>query len=302
MPDSDSGGGDMGGLFSQPSTTSLDDLLGPDTGTNDSLDVPEPATMVRFVPFKVDVSETGEQRNDSALLHGEPAPEPVPAVVQFVPDTNGARLSEVSSSQPAPSGDSSVPVGNLGPAQDGHLSAPDPQMLARLSFPKHEEKEDSARALTPLVRTPGPDLAGEEEQPLTVAPEAPPEPESPADPDPEPPSQVMAEAVSSLPPVIDDEPDEPDEAPATDEPIRSVALEEAEWNAPPPGPPPRPPQSAQVEAVMSSGPLGLSKPHGLSRPMVAPPPSSEPLHPALYLLLILFGVLAILAFAIPLLQ
>ena len=27
MPDSDSGGGDMGGLFSQPSTTSLDDLL-----------------------------------------------------------------------------------------------------------------------------------------------------------------------------------------------------------------------------------------------------------------------------------
>ncbi len=326
MAGSDGGGGNKGGLFSQPSSVSLDDLMGPDQteSSASAMDAPDPETMARFVPFKVDVSETGEGSSVSELPPIVDEPEPAPALVQFVAESATGKVSEFSSSQ-NPDAHSSVPPTTLLPRDAEAMAlAPEPQLLARLRFPKPEPTED--RGLTPLVRPTSdepddgaqtqpqeddaPPTQSESEAQPDPAPDPLPEatPPAPAAPQPEPaarvvpdPSEVLAEPVSSLPPELDGDPADASTE-AADGPLQRIeTLEEAEWTDAL-APPPKPPLRAQVEAVMSSDPVAVSQPPPLAaRPMVPPPPRSEPLHPMLYVLLVVFGLAAILAFAIPML-
>ncbi|GEM_PF-3398362 len=288
MPGSDSGGSGKGGLFSQPSTTSLDDLLGPDgPGEGSVVDVPEPATMARFVPFKVDVSETGEHSSGSDLSPLDDEPDK-PAVVQFVPETPTPQVSDFTSSQPAQLDRADEPSRGPSRTSEALVTAPEPPILPRLNFPKPELTDDvtqaAGRSLTPLVKGAEPENEHENENENENEHEQEIEEEH----EPEPPAS--SEMSPSEQRVTSNQPGS-----------RTPPLEEADWGDAP-GPQGRAALTAQVEALPSSDPVGVSEPPPLApRPMVAPPPSSQPLHPAMYLLLLAFGVAAILALALPLL-
>jgi hypothetical protein len=312
MGSGDSSGSGKGGLFSAPSLISLDDLLGP-SGTPAEKQSPD-SPLVRYVPLLVDVSETGE--SDTPVLSRPEPKEEAPAVVQFVPEAGGAEDSEFISESESDSGAPQPKHMELDVSLRTLTAAPDHKVLAQIRFPKPELSEISSRdgartALTPLV-TPSQHDSGAD--PAVSVPDGGSAMSGGQEPDTQgrPPGGDRDRAASQDPP-DDSSPDEPSSGtgqtsdPARENPLnRSDPLIEADWGdeAILQKPQTLKPLQAQVEAVTSSGiSLSSSQPDGdLPRQMVAPPPSSEPLHPAVYLLLMVLGVLAVLAFAIPMLS
>ncbi len=298
-----SGGSDgrkKGGLFSAPSATSLEELLGPTADVAESppgtvaADAPDPETMAQFVPFKVDVSETdsgGRKEAIEALLRGEE-----PAVVQFVPDPAPSKEPGFEVSDPV----SSDPVVPVVPKTDP-TAVPGPGAFA------FEPAEPAAPP------------AGER-QPLTplVQPSEDPQPDEPEPPEPaEVRVQVEVEPSDSL-----------EDLPSEEQAARTSAdLDQAEWPLPlegePPAdpsgspsstglpypdplpPPPPPPPSAvaaTVEEVPSSEPAAYGDAPRRRRTMITPPEEPEPLHPAAYLLLALLTVAALTSLFLPMLN